>query len=129
VQLRGERPWSGIWYGHLRLYTPERLRAVLTQAGFEIVESRGLSHVTPPFAHLLLYGIGKPLLQSGILPKRLAKQAGRTDATPTPPKGIVARVMRILEGIDETNDRDNAGSMERPSVALAVHARKPDVVA
>lgn len=125
VQLRGERPWSGIWYGHRRLYAPAQLRRVLTDAGFEVIEQRGLSHVTPPFAHLLLYGIGKPLLQSGLLPKRFASQAGRTDAAPAQPKGLVARIMRVLEAIDATNDRDNAGSVERPAVALAIHVRKP----
>ena len=81
VQLKGERPWSGIWYGHERLYSPQVLRDAVLEAGFAIEEERGLAHVTPPFAHLLLYGIGKPLLQSGILPKRLASQAGREETT------------------------------------------------
>jgi ubiquinone/menaquinone biosynthesis C-methylase UbiE len=125
VQLRGERPWSGIWYGHERLYAPEDLRGLLTGAGFGIAEERGLAHVTPPFAHLLLYGIGKPLLQSGILPKRLASKAGREETAPATPTGPVGAVMKLLERIDRPNDRAEASRPEQPSVALAVHARKP----
>jgi ubiquinone/menaquinone biosynthesis C-methylase UbiE len=125
VQLKGERPWSGIWYGHQRLYSPDVLRRLLIDAGFEIVEERGLAQVTPPFAHLLLYGIGKPLLQSGILPKRLASQAGREESTPKPPRGVLRLVMRVLEAIDKPNDRAGGSRPEQPSVALAIRARRP----
>lgn len=125
VQLTGERPWSGIWYGHHRLYSAVQLRMLMVDGGFEIVEERGLSQVTPPFAHLLLYGIGKPVLQSGLLPKRLAKQAGREETTPSQPKGLLKQVMRLLEAIDRPNDRAGAGRAGQAAVAQAIHVRRP----
>ena len=127
IQLKGERPWSGIWYGHQRLYSPRGLRSLLTDAGFAIVEERGLAQVTPPFAHLLLYGVGKPLLQSGILPKRLASQAGRESSAPKAPSGVLKLVMRVLNAIDRPNDRPSASKPDQASVALAIHARRPMV--
>ena len=86
--LGGERPWSGIWYGHLRLYSDDSLRQLISQAGFEIDQSRGLTHTCPPFAHLLLYGIGKPLIQAGLVPAGLRKQADRKSSQGSRPSGI-----------------------------------------
>lgn len=125
IQLRGERPWSGIWYGHERLYSANTLRALMADAGFDIVEERGLTHVCPPFAHLLLYGIGKPLLQSGLMPKRLARQAGREETASTQPTGIMKRIMMMLEAIDRPNDQAVASRSTRPAVVQAIHLRRP----
>lgn len=125
IQLRGERPWSGIWYGHERLYSAKSLRSVMADAGFEIVEERGLTQICPPFAHLLLYGIGKPLLQSGLLAKRLARQVGREETASTQPTGIIKRTMMLLEAIDRPNDQDVAPSSTRPAVVQAIHLRRP----
>lgn len=125
VQLRGERLWSGIWYGHQRLYSSRQLRNLMIEGGFEIIEERGLTHLTPPFAHLILYGIGKPLLQSGLLPKRVAQQAGRVETPPGAPRGILKLVMRLLEAIDRPNDRADVVHTGQPAVVQAIHVRRP----
>lgn len=123
-QLKGERPWSGIWYGHQRLYTPAQLAHLLRAGGFEMVDQRSLTFRTPPFAHLLLYGIGKPLLQSGMVPASLRQQADRVSASGTP--GFLARqVMRLLEAIDAPNDDPKRVREAREFVAIAALVRKP----
>ena len=58
-------PLAGIWANHLRLYTPAQLRARVLQAGFQIEAERAFTHHAFPFSHNLVYGLGKPLLESG----------------------------------------------------------------
>ena len=123
-QLKGERPWSGIWYGHRRLYTPGQLARLLRDAGLEVEDQRGLTFRTLPFAHLLMYGVGKPLLQSGILPKGLSKQADRVSASGKPGM-LIGRVMSLLEGIDAANDDPERVAAASEFVAVAALARKP----
>ena len=123
--LRGERPWSGIWYGHRRLYTWRSLKALVTEAGFTIEACRGLTHRTPPFAHLVLYGVGKPLLQSGLVPGKLSRQVDRKDADAVAPTGLIATAMRVLERIDAPNDDPDIEERVTAFVALAIRCRKP----
>jgi hypothetical protein len=124
VQLKGERPWSGIWYGHRRLYRFADLRSLVEGAGLEVVEERGLTSRTPPFAHFLLYGVGKPLLQSGLLPQRLRRQADRMSDKPAQPRGIAGKAMGVLNRIDAVNDDAEAQANAKEFVALAMLARK-----
>jgi ubiquinone/menaquinone biosynthesis C-methylase UbiE len=124
AQLKGERPWSGIWYGHRRLYRFTDLRSLVEGAGLEVVEERGLTSRTPPFAHFLLYGVGKPLLQSGLLPQRLRRQADRMSDKPVKPRGIAGKAMGVLNRIDAVNDDAEAQANAKEFVALAVLARK-----
>lgn len=123
--LGGERPWSGIWFGHQRLYQPEALRNLLTEAGFEVVEERPLTHVCPPFAHLLLYGVLKPVLMKGWLPRRLAKAGNRFQSQSAQPRGLDSWAMRVLERIDRPNDDALLVQRKRTFVALSIKARKP----
>jgi len=125
--LRGERPWSGIWYGHLRLYTRESLTALAADPGLDVRETRGLSHSVPPFAHLVLYGIGKPLLQSGLIPARFRKQVDRQGESRSEPTGLAAAVMRALNRIDAPNDAPDIDSRVSSFVAIGLRARKPPV--
>ncbi|MDF2758621.1 MAG: glycosyl transferase, group 1 [Thermomicrobiales bacterium] len=125
-QLGGERPWSGIWYGHLRLYDYDRLTDVLRAAGFEIIEQRPLTFRTPPFAHLLLYGIGKPLLQRGWVPSRLRMLAGRVDEANRPPGWLMQQAMRLLNAIDAPNDDPGRVARATSFVALAILARSAE---
>jgi len=54
---------AGIWADHERLYSPERLERVLHKNDFEVVEQKKVIHWSWPFAHLILYGIGKNLIE------------------------------------------------------------------
>ena len=68
---------AGIWAGHLRLYSERQLAALAAQAGFDVVETRRFGRVSWPFAHNLIYGVGKPLLESGHVPASLARAVDR----------------------------------------------------
>ncbi|HYJ12112.1 MAG TPA: methyltransferase domain-containing protein, partial [Thermomicrobiales bacterium] len=123
-QLKGERPWSGIWYGHRRLYSPEQLARLLHDNGLAVEDQRGLTFRTPPFAHLLMYGIGKPLLQSGLLPGGLSQQADRVSASGEPSM-LARRAMSVLGAFDKANDDPDRAKQADEFVAIAALARKP----
>lgn len=125
--LGGERPWSGIWYGHRRLYDLPTLTALVAGAGFVVEETRPLSHAVPPFAHLVLYGLLKPLLLRGLLPGALARSGDRFADHDAHPTGWGVRAaMRGLEWIDRPNDDPDRVARERTFVAIALRARRDD---
>lgn len=74
----GSGPLAGIWANHVRLYTADQLRGAALAAGFAVEEERAFTHYSFPFIHNLVYGLGKPLLESGALPKTMANAADRT---------------------------------------------------
>jgi SAM-dependent methyltransferase len=122
----GHGPLAGIWAFHVRLYRPEELRRAVEAAGFDVEEERSQTHHTFPFVHNLLYGLGKPLLESGLLGKGLADVADRgafdRDAgSPLHPVSLALRLIRWL-------DRKNVMSEQpgRSTVNLCLKARKPE---
>jgi SAM-dependent methyltransferase len=122
--IAGERMFSGIWYGHLRLYDKPGLTSLLRSAGFEVETTRGLTHYVPPFTHLVMYGMLKPLLMSGKLPGALAG-AGDRHAKSAKPGGPVALAAKALNAWDRRNDDPHLDDKVDSFVAIAVHARKP----
>lgn len=58
---------AGIWADHIRLYDKRELISKLKKAGFKIEETWEATHYCLPFAHFLLYGIGKNLVERGFL--------------------------------------------------------------
>lgn len=58
---------AGLWADHQRLYNKDDLKTKLTQAGFKIEENWQATHFCFPFAHFLLYGIGKNIVEKGLL--------------------------------------------------------------
>jgi ubiquinone/menaquinone biosynthesis C-methylase UbiE len=125
--IGGERTFSGIWYGHQRLYTEQELRSLIEAAGFVVEEVRGLTHYVPPFSHLIMYGILKPLLMSGRLPSALAN-AGDRHAAPAArePKGLAGIGGRVLNAIDRRNDNPALQEKVDSFVAIGIKARKPE---
>jgi SAM-dependent methyltransferase len=121
--IGGERTLSGIWYGHLRLYTPDQLRAAAEQVGFEVEEIRPLTHFVPPFNHLVMYGVLKPLLMSGHLPGGLSKAGDRFDDEVSP-NGFVALASRLLNALDRKNDEPDLVDRVDSFVALSLKARR-----
>jgi SAM-dependent methyltransferase len=120
----GERVWSGIWYGHLRLYDLDRLSSLLRTGEFDIIEQRPLTFRTPPFGHLLLYGVGKPMLQRGWIPSSLRQQVGRVDTGNGRPSWPMRQAMRLLDAIDAANDDPARVARAADFVAIAVVARR-----
>jgi ubiquinone/menaquinone biosynthesis C-methylase UbiE len=122
--IGGERTFAGIWYGHRRLYDMRGLAALVSAAGFEVDARRPLTHYVPPFSHLVMYGIFKPLLMSGKLPKSLVSAGDRRGTMERPTK-TVALAARALNAIDRRNDAPGLVDRVDSFVALAVLARKP----
>lgn len=94
------RGWYvGIWYGHQRLYTQAQLTEAAGVAGWALDELAVLVPGAFPFAHFLLYGVGKRLLEAGVVGRRAAAAVGRTAAAaPLPhawhPIGLAVRLLR-----------------------------------
>jgi hypothetical protein len=118
-------PLAGIWAEHLRLYRIAELRDVVRRAGFEIVDECATVRHCLPFSHNLIYGIGKPLLESGVLPAALAAAIDRRRAAGDAGAGSgAARLLRAILATGDDRNRDDEG-FDVPSVNLCVKARKP----
>jgi len=118
-------PLKGIWSGHQRLYWPEDLARRIAEAGFEVECVEEATHHAFPFSHFLVYGLGKPLLERELLPRRLRQSADRfrgpeSDAAAADP---IALARRLLLAVDRRNETRGA----RPGdsfVNVLVKARK-----
>lgn len=120
----GRGPLAGIWAFHVRLYTPEQLRGATLAAGFAVEEELSQTHHTLPFVHNLLYGLGKPVLESGLFGKGLAEVADRAafdqgDGSPLHPVNVA---LKMLNWMDRKNGRTEAPG--RSTVNLCLRARK-----
>lgn len=118
-------PLAGIWANHVRLYTAEQLRASVSAAGFAVEEERAFTHHSFPFIHNIVYGLGKPLLESGALPAAMANAADRT----TFDKNDGSLLNPINLGLKIFNWFDRPNVINEPSgrstVNLAIKGRKP----
>ncbi len=120
----GRGPLAGIWAFHVRLYTPEQLRESALAAGFAVEEERSFTHRAFPFIHNLLYGLGKPLLESGIFGRGLGRVAdrGSFDASAGSPLHPVNLGLKALNRIDRANRMNEPPG--RSTVNLCLKARK-----
>ena len=118
-------PLAGIWANHVRLYTPEQLRTAALSAGFVIEEERSFTHYSFPFIHNLVYGIGKPLLESGLMPEAMANAADRTrfDQNSGSLLNPINLGLRVLNYFDRNNVMNEPEG--RSTVNLALKGRKP----
>jgi len=117
-------PLAGIWANHVRLYTREQLRTAVERAGFAVEAERAFTHASFPFIHNLVYGLGKPLLESGLLPRKLADAADRTtfdrnDGSLLNPVNLGVAVLNVF---DRPNKLDEPPG--RSTVNLAILGRK-----
>jgi SAM-dependent methyltransferase len=123
-------PLAGIWAGHVRLYSRTGLRRAVTAADLRIEEERAFTHYCFPFIHNIVYGLGKPLLESGLLPKGMAAAADRA-AFDRPNRA--SRLNPVKVGLAVFNLFDRRNSMNEPegrsTVNLCVKARKPKMKA
>ena len=118
-------PLAGIWANHVRLYTLPDLRDAVKAASFSIEAERAFTHHSLPFIHNLVYGLGKPLLESGLMPDSMAQAADRTTFDDN--KGSLLNPinvgLRVLNWFDRKNVMDEP--LERSTVNLCIKARKP----
>lgn len=125
-------PLVGIWTHHERLYTPARLRDQLEAAGLVVERLEEATHHAVPFAHFLVYGIGKPLLERRLLPRALHAAADRHADPSTNGHGSVLNPVRLAQAtlrlVDRLNDRP-AVARKRTFVNVLALASRPDVTA
>lgn len=118
-------PLAGIWANHVRLYRREQLRAAVEEAGLIVERERAFTHYSFPFIHNIVYGLGKPLLESGLLPDGMAAAADRTtfDQNRGSLLNPVNFGVAVLNLFDRPNRLDEP--LDRSTVNLAIKARKP----
>ena len=118
--------FAGIWANHVRLYEAASLQASVVSADFIVEEERSFTHYSFPFIHNLVYGIGKPLLEGGMLPKSMANAADRT----TFDENSGSLLNPINLGLAVFNFFDRWNVMNEPegrsTVNLCIKGRKPD---
>lgn len=119
-------PLAGIWANHVRLYTRELLRKAVVDAGFIVEEERSFTHYSFPFIHNLVYGLGKPLLESGALPESMANAADRTkfDKNDGSLLNPINFGLAVFNWFDRPNVMNEAP--ERSTVNLCIKGRKPE---
>ena len=119
---------AGIWALHVRLYALEEVEALIEDAGLQIEETRLLVHYCFPFIHNLVYGLGKPLLESGVLPSQMAGAAsryrvdGRTNGRLNP----VNVGLRLFNWVDRWNDRLDEDARDISAMNICLKVRVPD---
>jgi glycosyltransferase involved in cell wall biosynthesis/SAM-dependent methyltransferase len=118
---------TGLWSNHWRLYTPDQLHDVIGSAGFEIEALEEQTHYSFPFIHLIVYSIGKPLIELNLLPKRLRDSADRfrgeqNSGSIFNPINLGVRVFRWF---DRRND--HLSGDEQTFVNIVAKARKPKI--
>lgn len=118
-------PFAGIWANHVRLYTADQLRDNVNAAGFGVEEERAFTHYSFPFIHNLVYGFGKPLLESGVMPESMANAADRTrfdrnDGSLLNPINLGLKVFNLFDRRNVMNEPPG-----RSTVNLCVKGRKP----
>lgn len=120
-------PIVGIWTNHERLYEPEVLAARVREAGLSIEAIMEATHYCFPFMHLLVYGIGKPLVDHDLLPGPLRKSVDRfsgleNSGNPVNPLNLARWLLRL---VDRLNDRISVPG-KGGFVNILLKARKPD---
>jgi SAM-dependent methyltransferase len=118
--------FAGLWANHHRLYTREQLHDAAQAAGFTVAEERSFTHYSFPFIHNLVYGIGKPLLESGALPDDMATAANRltfddNDGSLFNPINLGLAVFNWFDRPNQINEPP-----DRPTVNLALKGIKPE---
>jgi len=121
----GRGTFAGIWANHVRLYERDELREAVLAAGFLLEEERAFTHDSFPFIHNLVYGFGKPLLESGVLPDTMANAADRTtfdknDGSLLNPINLGIKVLNYFDRNNPINEPEG-----RATVNLCAKGRKP----
>lgn len=119
-------PLAGIWANHVRLYAPESLARLAVAAGFEVAEVRCLTHYAFPFIHNLVYGLGKPLLERGLLPAEMSSAADRFNLATKGGswRNPVRMGLTAFNTVDKLNDLDPP-TLDRTFLIIAMRCVKP----
>jgi SAM-dependent methyltransferase len=111
---------GGIWTDHLRLYDRQGIAALLRRADFTIEDVRGLVHHCVPFAHNLVYGLGKTLVDRGLLAGADRFRYADNSGSRWNPLNAGRWVLNAVDRLNEPRPREGA-----TTVVISVKARKP----
>ena len=111
--------FGGLWTNHERLYTRAGILDLVDQAGLHAEEFRQMVHYCFPFAHNLVYGLGKQLVESGLLPSADRFRYDENTGSLLNPLNLGRW---IFNRIDELNDP--VSDEGKTTVILSVKARK-----
>jgi SAM-dependent methyltransferase len=115
---------SGIWANHVRLYFPDEIKDLITRVGLEPLQLTPVVHFCFPFAHNLVYGIGKPLFERGMLPGQMQSGVDRFQGE-TGNKSVLNPLrlgLAVFNGIDSLNRQINPN---QSFLINALKVRKP----
>jgi glycosyltransferase involved in cell wall biosynthesis len=117
---------TGQWSGHVRLYRPAQLADVITRAGLRVAAVEEHTAYAFPFNHLLVYGLGKPLIERDLLPPRLRSAADRFRGSDNRGSSLnpVNAAVSVLRRYDRRNDRLRGD--EKRFVQIVARAVKPE---
>ncbi|HVS11729.1 MAG TPA: class I SAM-dependent methyltransferase [Planctomycetota bacterium] len=118
-------PLAGIWANHVRLYRRGELRDLVASQGLELVAERAFTHHSFPFLHNLVYGLGKPLLEGGVLPRGMADAADRyaTDGRRGSLLNPVNAGLRLFELFDRRNRMEEPEGRSTVNVCALARVR------
>ncbi len=127
--LTSAGPITGQWSNHRRLYLPAELVEAATRAGLEVEVVEELTSRTFPFNHLVVYGVGKPLIERGLLPPAWRAAADRfgSAAEGSSAARTMGAARAVLRAVDRRNDRPSRGPRRR-HVSLVARLRVPGEV-
>ena len=118
--------WGGLWTFHIRLYTLEELRAVVTRSdAFEIDLVEGLTRYCLPFNHVVLWTLKQMYMRlpaTGAIHRSMEKFEYDDSGGSSLPARLASFGLRACLAIDAWNDRDQ--DPEKPCVSLALRAVK-----
>jgi ubiquinone/menaquinone biosynthesis C-methylase UbiE len=119
-----KEPLSGIWTDHRRLYARDELSSLVRATGFEVDDVHLETRYSMPFAHHMVYGLGKLLVERNLVGGSNRREARRStfwrqdEEKPTP----LQRLVSVFTAIDQYNrPRYESG----PAVSLCLKAIKP----
>lgn len=119
-------PLVGIWTHHRRLYWPRDLADRVASAGFIVDQVEQATHHALPFAHFLLYGVGRRLVAHG-----WSAPNGRAAlASDAPVSGLMSLALRAavaaFAAVDRRNDRPSRAE-QHTFVNVLLKAHTPDI--
>lgn len=122
-----EGPFAGIWANHERLYSHERLEAVLARAGFACEPTQPLTHYCFPGTQTWVYTVGKGLIERGWLPEWISRSTHRFRGRENrgSPWSPFTWLLALVNWFDRWNEDGGRLARKDTFVNLAVRAIKP----
>ena len=110
---------GGIWTDHVRLYSRHDIVRLVRQADLVVEDVRSFVHYCVPFAHNLVYGVGKALVEHGVAPRADRFRYADNRRSRIDP---LTWALGAIDGIDRLNV--TSAPEGQSTVCICVKARK-----